>query len=86
MWKALPKDKQRNKTLHGKAYDIWLHAKDIDVKEAIKNLVQNQIEDAVIGRTIGRTKKALRETLGGRSQKGPLDAYAINGVLRASTF
>lgn len=56
------------------------------MKEAIKNLVENQIEDAVIGRTIGKTKKAFRETLGGRSQKGPLDAYAINGVLRASTF
>lgn len=86
LYQALPKDKQRYKTLHGKMYAVYLHYKDIDINSALYELARNQIEDAVIGRTIGKTKKSYRKAQKHRDRNGPLDSYGINGLMRSGSF
>lgn len=65
LWQALPKEfrsrppkGKRSVTLQAMMWDIYMHLGDVDIPQAIRNLIANEIQD----RFYGKAGKAYRES------------------------
>lgn len=85
VWGALPRDVRMsrgrgNRTLPNMLDDIWSHADEIDVAQAIKCLVMNEVQDRAIGRASRLGKKLWKDNLpkGYKPVRGPQYGGAFN--------
>ncbi|MBY5438861.1 hypothetical protein [Rhizobium leguminosarum] len=77
LFDAIPKEKRcKTKSLVGKSWCVYLHLDDVDIGDAIVNLLWNQFEDEVIGTELfARNQKAAEA----RGSHGFTTLNSING-------